>query len=351
MKEERSGLRDRATAGQLSAAAFTGLLTPAAAVAGGDWQGGLLAVPVVLLAACCWERLGDWTGSWKGTGGRALSAVYLFWTVLTAGVVLAGAGARMTAPDGRDAGWVIVLIWIPVLLLARKGTAVCARAAQIFCRGMTAVLALVLILGGRELRWERLLRESGALAPSFLSAVGVGCCGVAALLAWDGREEGGTGRRMAWSGALAGATALMRAVSVGVLGRELAAGQERPFFLMTVGAGRTARVEGLAEAAFLLADVTLAALMLQCGKRLRDGAGLPRKGRAPWVIPAAALAFALWLNGRGTAERWLRETVPATGLILGGAVPGLALLGRRWRCAALHRKSGKGPGGEEKKKR
>lgn len=345
-------MKDHASARQLSVAAFTGLLTPAAAVAGEDWRGALLAVPVVLLAAYCWGKLdGQDTGrpsGWNGAARCILSSLYLIWAVLTAGTVLASAGARMTAPDGRDAGWVIVLVWIPVLLLTRMGTAAYGRAAEIFYLGMLVALVFTLLLGGRQIRPERLLEESDGLLNSFATAVGVGCSGVAAFLLWDGEHE--KGRWVGWSGALAGVVVLMRVATVGVLGPALAGEQERPFFLMTVGAGQTARVEGLAAAVWLLADVTLAGLMLQCGKKMMGMLHLPRERRTAWMIALAALGFALWMNVERNAQLWLKEVLPAAGLILGGVIPGLVCLVQYGNSFALQRKSEEcqGKGGNEK---
>jgi len=345
-------VNDNASARQLSVAAFTGLLTPAAAVAGEDWRGALLAVPAVLLAAYCWGKLDGrdkgWPAGWNGASRYVLPSLYLIWAVLTAGTVLASAGVRMTAPDGKDTGWVIVLVWIPVLLLTRMGTAAYGRAAEIFYLAMLAALAFALFLGGRQIRPERLLGEPDGLLGSFVTAAGVGCSGAAAFLLWNGAHE--KGRWIGWSGTLAGVVVLMRAVTVGVLGPALAGGQERPFFLMAVGAGQTARVEGLAAAVWLLADVTLVGLMLQCGKKMMGVLHLPRERRTAWMIASAALGLALWMNAEGNAQLWLKEVLPVAGLILGGLIPGLACLAQCGNDFALQRKSEKYQGKEENEK-
>lgn len=285
----------------------------------------------------------------QNVGGKIMAGVYLAWSVALAGMVLANAGARMSAPDGGDGGWIVVLVWIPVLLLVRKGTAAYGRTAEILRYGMLAALVLVLVLGGRQIRLERLLGATEDLGMSFASAVGVSCCGVAAVLLWDGEKKAGDGQWMKRGGSLAAVILLMRAVTVGVLGPVLAERQPRPFFLMTVGAGRTARVEGLAAAVWLLADIVLAGLMLRCGKKMWGVVKLA--GNGEWAVALAALAAALWVNGTGQAERCVGEILPVTGLILGGEVPAAAYLAERKKRAALQRKSKNMPSEQGNEKR
>jgi len=340
MKGGGREVNNNASVRQLAVAAFTGLLTPAAAVAGLDWRGAVLAFPVILLFSWCWGGLGKkpggWTLGWTKGAGRYLAALYFLWSVLTAGTVLAEAGGRMSGPDGRDAGWVIVLAWIPVLFLARKGTAAYGRAAEIFYLGMLATLVFVLALGGRQIKPDRLLGEVDGLWASFSTAVGIGCTGAASLVLWNGGEDGRTSQWMGWSGLLTGVILLMRVVTMGVLGPALARGQERPFFIMAVGLGQTARVEGLVESVWLLADITLAGLMLQCGKKMWSAIGCVRRGDGAWIVALLALCVGLWQNNNGNARLWLTEVLPAAGLLLGGIIP---LCARLHEAIALEQKS------------
>ena len=328
-------MKNGLSARQLAVASFTGLLSPAAAVAGLDWRGALLAVPVVLAAAWCWGGLGDggrgWLEWWRGAGGKLLSLPYIVWALLFASAVLASAGARITAPDGNGAGWVCLLVWLPVLWMARGKPSAFGRAAEMFYLAMGAALVLVLLFGGMQVRSQWLLAQTGALWPSFLTAAGVGCSGVAAVLLWDGGKEGEPQRWLPWSGATALAAALLAAVTVGVLSPALAAAQARPFFVMTVGLGKTARVEGLVSAIWLLADVTLLGLLLQCARRLWSALGLPWTRGAPWVLALIVLGGALALQRTDLAGVLLRTVVPACGLVLGGLIPALACLWEKWR--------------------
>lgn len=322
-------MKNGVSARQLAVASFTGLLAPAAVVAGMDWLGAVLAVPVVLAAAWCWNALGkrgDWVARWKGWSGAFLTLLYIMWFFALGGAVLGRAGARMTVPDGNGAGWVVLLVWVPVLYLAKGKPAAFARAAEIFYLVMGTALVLTLVFGVDQIEPRWLLRGSGTVWGSFLVAAGTGCIGVTALLLWDGGEKEETFRWVPWSGAAACAAALMSVVTTGVLSPVLAVEQERPFFVMSVGLGETARIEGLVSAVWLLADVTLLGLLLQCARKLWVAAGLPWAKGAPWVCALVVLGLGVWLRDGKLAGRLLREVLPVAGLILGGAVPALACI-------------------------
>lgn len=329
-------MKRKPTVRQLAAAAFTGALSPAAAAAGLDWRGGLLAVPVVLVVAWCWNQLGagpgGWVASWRGFMGKVLSFIYIVWSLVLAGAVLAAAGSRMTVPDGRREGWVSLLVWLCALWLVRSNADAFGRAAEIFRIAMTAALVVVVAFAAVQVRLRWLLADTGTLLPSFLVAAGVGCCGVSALLLWEGGEGGGR-HWLRWGGAGAAAVTLLSAVTVGALSPTLAMGQTRPFFIMTVGLGRTARIEGLVSAIWLLADVTLLTLLLHGGRRLWSALGLPWEKGAPWVLAVVTLGLALLLQYAGQAETLLRGPLPLAGLVLGGLLPVVACLWQKCRGA------------------
>lgn len=77
---------NRISARQLCVAAFTGLLAPAAAAAGGDWRGALLAVPVVVLAVwagcAAAARPGGLSALLRHGWGKVLALLYIVWGVL-----------------------------------------------------------------------------------------------------------------------------------------------------------------------------------------------------------------------------------------------------------------------------
>lgn len=322
-------MRERVTGRQGTRAAFGGLLSLSVAAAGSDWRGALLAVPVAVLAGWCWSRLSEIEGARCGWPRGPIASLYIIWCITLAGAVLGGAGERVTASLERDTGWVILLIWLPSLWLALGRPQVFGRAAEVFCLVGAAALGAVVLLSLGQVEWDRLLTPTGKLGESFLTAVGVSCCAAVAALT-EGREER-RGAWVGWSAACAGALAVICAVTAGVLGPTLAQTQERPFFLLCVGLSRTARVEGLVSAVWLVADTALLGLLFQTGRRMWQSMGLPTPGVGGAVTALAALAVGLWLGLTGRADRWLRQVVPLTGLILGGALPAAVLLWQKGR--------------------
>lgn len=320
-------MKNRLSVRQLAVASFTGLLAPASAIAGMDWRGALLAIPLLLAAACCWGKLGDWTSGWNTPAWRFLTIIYIVWVVLFAGSTLAASAERITAPQNNGVEWAAVLIGVLALWLAAIKPDAFGRAAEIFYLAVGATLIFVLLFGGVQIKPERLFANTGEFWNGFLAAAGVGCCGVAGVLLRDG--ESGSTKWVGWSGAFGIALMLMSAVTTGVLSPTLAAAQERPFFLMTVGLGQTARVEGLISAVWLLAEMTLLGLLLQCGRKLWRVLGLKWVRAAPPVLSLLMLACALWFIRTEKSGAWIRERLPIWGLLLGGAFPALGLFGTK----------------------
>ena len=322
-------MKDGIGARQGMRAAFAGLLSLSAAAAGLDWRGAVLAIPVAALAGWCWGRLAETSPDWSRWVRGPVASLYIIWCIALAGAVLGGAGARLTAPLERDTGWVIVLIWLPALWLALGKPDVFGRAAEIFYYIGVVALAAVILLSVGQVEWSRLLEPSGELGRSFLLASGVSCCGAAAALVSP--REGEKKRRAGWSAASAGVLAVMCAVTAGTLGPVLAKSQERPFFLLCVGLGKTARVEGLVSAVWLVADTALLGLLFQTGRRMWRVMGLPNERAGAGIVALAALGVGLWLGLSGQAEWWLRDVVPLAGLALGGGLPAAALLWQKGR--------------------
>lgn len=322
-------MRNRISARQLCAAGFTGLLSLSAAVAWVDWRGALLTVPAV--AAAMWAAFSagkDAGGMLKGPGGKLLAPFYLLWGVFTAGTALALCGERISAAGGQGGPlWPTVLAALPVLWLAMGKPEVFARAAEIFYLAMLAVLAFLVLLGVGQVEPRWLAEPGYSLWQSALTAAGIGCTGVYAALLWNGRGEGSGRRAAGWTAAGALALAGMAALTAGSLSPALVRRVERPFFLMTVGLGRTARVESLTALVWLAADVTFLGLMMQsCRGLWRDVLCWRGERSAGAVLTGAALALALCLERFGNAEELLRRAVPVGGLLLGGAAPLILLI-------------------------
>lgn len=316
-------MSNQISARQLCAAGFTGLLSLFAA-AWVDWRGALLAVPVAAVSVyAALSGAKQAGGLLKNPGGKLLAPVYIVWDVFLAGTALALCGQRMSGAGGQGGPfWPTVLAALPAFWLAAGKPEAFARAAEIFYLAMLAVLAFIFLLGVKQVEGRWLLAAGGDLTPSVLTAAGLGCCGVYAVLLWNGQGEERAGRWLSWTAAGGLALAGMAALTAGSLSPALAGTVERPFFLMTVGLGETARVESLVAMLWLVADVTFLGVLLQACRGLwRDVLGFRGERWAGIGFAAASLGIALCLEAFGHPEELLEEVVPLGGLIFGGALP------------------------------
>lgn len=324
-------MKNQISARQLCTAGFTGLLSLSAAAAWVDWRGALLAIPVVLLAVCAAyfgaKRAG---GLLENPGGKPLALLYIIWGVFLAGTALALCGARMSeAGSGNGPLWPTMLAALPVLWLAVGKPEAFARAAEILYLAMLVVLVFIALLGAGQVEPRWVLAPGESVAGSFVMAAGIGCTGVYALLLWNGRGEG---RFLEWSAAGGLVLAGMAVLTAGSLSPVLTSAVDRPFFLMTVGLGRTARAESLAALLWLAADVAFLGLVLQsCRGLWKDELGLRGEKWAGAAFTAAALGLSLGLERAGDAAALLREVIPVGGLLLGGAAPVLLWGMGKWR--------------------
>lgn len=316
-------MNNQISARQLCAAGFTGLLSLFAA-AWVDWRGALLAVPVVIVSMyAAFSGAKQAGGLLKNPGGRPLALLYIVWGVFLTGTALALCGQRMSEAGGRGGPfWPTVLAALPVFWLAAGKPEAFARAAEIFYLAILAVLAFIFLLGVKQVEGRWLLAAGERLGGSMLTAAGLGCCWVYAVLLWNGQGVEGGRRWLNWT-AVGGLTlAGMAALTAGSLSPALAGTVERPFFLMTVGLGETARVESLVALLWLTTDVTFLGLVLQACRGLwRDALVLRGERWAGIGFTAAALATALCLEEFGRPEELLKEVIPLGGLILGGVLP------------------------------
>lgn len=325
-------MSNQISARQLCVAGFAGLLSLFAA-AWVDWRGALLAVPVVVIAMCAALSGAKQAGGLlKNPGGRPLALLYIVWGVFLAGTALALCGQRISDAGARGAPfWPTVLAVLPAFWLAAGKPEAFARAAEIFYLAMLAVLGLIFLLGVKQVETRWLLAAGEDLGSSVLTAAGLGCCGVYAVLLWNGRGEERMGRWLSWTAAGGLVLAGMAALTAGSLSPALAGTVERPFFLMTVGLGGTARVESLVALLWLAADVTLVGLLLQACRGLwRDVLEFQGEKWAGIGFAAASLGTALCLETFGHPEELLREVIPLGGLFFGGVLPVLLWrLGKR----------------------
>jgi len=267
---------ERLSARQLAVCAFTGGLAPAAACAGYGWQGPLLAAPVILLLgwglAVLAPRWGEIEDKWMG---RAVSVL-----LALAGLALLARGlARCTLRLLRTGGgeekyavWLVVLLALPLLWMARGKPAAFFRAVEIFYLAIALTGAALLVWGAFHVEWRYVPLPAPDLWGGFWAALETGATFLF-LLPFGSRmdPEGGPARTLAWLAALCAAPVLMALVTVGVLSPAVASGSPEPFFLMTAALGRAVRVEGLASALWLLADLSYLGLLARSWQRTGMG--------------------------------------------------------------------------------
>lgn len=334
-------MNNQISARQLCVAGFTGLLSLFAA-AWLDWRGALLSVPVVVLSMYAASSGAKQAGGLlKNPGGRPLASVYIVWGVFLAGTVLALCGQRISEAGGQGGPfWPTVLVALPVFWLAAGKPEAFARAAEIFYLAMLAALVFIFLLGVKQVEGRWLLAAGKDLGGSMLTATGLGCCGVYAVLLWNGREKEGRRQWLGWTAAGGLVLSGMAALTAGSLSPALAGTVERPFFLMTVGLGETARVESLVTLLWLTADVTFLGLVLQASRSLwRDVLALGGEKWAGFGLTAASLGTALCLEEFGRPQEVLNGVIRLGGLIVGGAAPVLL-----WALGCLRKKMEKNVG-------
>lgn len=262
--------RDRLSLRQLLVTAFTGGLAPAAAAAGRSWQGALLALPVLLLAGWGLSALAPrWARLEGKPAGKALHILYMVWgaALLSRGLArCAGRVARVGGSGESERVWLVLLLAALLIWAVSGKPAAFFRGAEIFYLGMAAAAAALLVWGAFRVKPEYLAVPTESMWSGFLSAMETGGTFLFALpyMNRTAADPEGARRTAGWLGALALTAALAGLVTAGVLSPAVAAESEEPFFLMTATLGRSARIEGLASALWLLADVTYLGLLAEC---------------------------------------------------------------------------------------
>lgn len=308
---------------QLSVAAFTGGLAPAAAGAGYGWQGALLALPVLVLAGWAMAVLAknrrEADLGWPGT---VLKVLYALWgTALFArGIGLSARRVLLTGGgDLSAAPWLMILLAVLLAWIARGKPAAVFRAAEIFYLAVGASAAALLVWGAFRMKWEYVLLPGASVWDGFWSALGAGGLFLFVLPYINNTRpaRGDMRRAVGWLTALGCASALMALVTAGVLSPALAAEAEHPFFLMTAALGRTARVEGLACAIWLLADVTFLSLLARSWQGGKMGTS--------W-LPVTGVVLGTAAGCLGVTEK-VPGLVWPVGTVILGALTAAVLLG------------------------
>ena len=287
---------------QLAVAVMTGGLSAGAAAAGrADWRWMLASVPIGMLVG--WALL-------RRVGRRplhpALNVLYGVWAAVLMADVLRWAADRVQAASGgqESAGWLLVLLALPLIWMGWGKAAAFFRAAEIFWLAVLVAVGAILLLGLPRVEWRWAMEPAGSWWESMLAGVNVLSAGLFVLphLYKVEEEPGGTRRGLVWLGALGLVSSALAALTAGLLSPAVAAQLDAPFFAAAGLLGDSARLEGLVSALWLLPDLTLAGLLAH------TWGGAHR--------PALAAAAALGLALTGITERLPGITAPVGCLAL-----------------------------------
>lgn len=280
---------------QLWVAVMTGGLSAGAAAAGrADWRWLLLAA--ALGTALGWLLL-------RRVGGRPLHPVlnilYAGWAAVLMADVLSRTAGRIQQGLGSEegAGWLLVLLALPLVWMGWGKTAAFFRAVEIFWLALLVTAAAVFLLGLPRVNWGWAMAPGGGWRDS-LAAGGLTMSAGLFILTHlykvepEQREDR---RGLVWLGTLGAASAGLALLTAGLLHPGVAARLDAPFFTAAGLLGDSARLEGLASALWLLSDLTLAGLLARCWG----------EERRPALAALAALGLAL----TGVAGLLPRETL------------------------------------------
>ncbi len=296
----------------------------------GGWLAPLIALPGLLLLVPAWGAL----SRRKDAVGRLLTIIYIMWALALACARLRLSVQRLQFTAQRETS---LWVFLPVLAAAAAWLAwgkvdAFVRAAAVFGRILTLALLVLLALTLFQIEPENLFPLwAGDVLPALKAAaptLGVLCYGVYGVFLWD-EMDGTPVKRRAGGGCVL--LALLLLSVLGNLGAPLAAALEDPFLTLSrrVGVeGAFQRVESLVSALWLLGDLALLGLLLWACRYL-IGRLVPRwngkwvaLGGAVIVLFGAALAFR-----DAIFAQWFEYTLaPLGNLVLGGAVPCVALL-------------------------
>lgn len=339
--------KEHISTGQLTAAAWAAVLSPAVSVlpglgarlaGAGGWLAPLVSLPAVLFLGRMFEKGGQsrpLLGQLGRPGEWLLTIIYIVWALLLASARLRLSGQRLLFTAQREVGlWFFLPVLAAMVLWMTWGkTGAFVRAAAVFSRILTLALAAVLGLTAFQIRPEHLWPVwTGDLLPVLRAAVpalGVLCYGVYAVFLPVERE----GDRQSWKGRAVGACCVLAALQLSVLGNmgaALAGAVEDPFLTLSkhVGVeGAFQRVESLVSALWLLGDLALLGLLLRacCALTKNIMPGWDGKRIAAVLVGLTLLGSGLGFRDALLAQRFEWGAAPLGNLILGLGVPALLL--------------------------
>lgn len=302
------------------------------------WLAPVLALPFGLALCRLWRELGeaDLSCGLEGTFGRGLGkglelAYFLWGLVLLAGS--AGAYARRLRPLLEGAGGeelALAAALAVCLWLGRRGEGTFARTGRVFflAAAVTLALALALALPGVDVRNLWPLEGADWAGVSRGAALCLSLAGYGIYALCLPRDPADGMAAWPWAAGGCGALAWLLLTTAGTFGPRLAQALEEPFYFLLQGVrapGAFRRGEAALTAALTLADLALLSLLARGCRSLWENL---TSGRAKWLGYAAmAGAFlAAWALPEEASKTLLQDWVPMGNLVLGAAVPALAVL-------------------------
>jgi len=320
-----------------------GLLGPLCAVGGRlCWLAPLVGLPVGLLAARLWERLGTPDlahgldrafGRW---GGGVAKAAYLVWGLLLLLVAARRYAARLAAAMGGKEGLYLLLGLALVLWLTRQEGAFLGRGGGLLLLAVLTAVGLALLLTLPGVDW----RELHIPSPEENSSLWRAALLLASLAGWGvmGLTIPEEGERSALPWVVGGwaLLILLLAVTVALFGPALPARMGEPFLYMIEGAevlGAFRRGQAALYALLALGDVALLTL-------LAGGCRGLWRSLAPSVLHwmGWGAIIGMFLLGRVLPlDRilWIEDRLPIGGICFGLLIPALGALtewirGKEW---------------------
>ncbi len=338
---------------QLMALIWAGVLAPAAEVLPGialsragraAWLTPIAAVLPVLAAGWLLKRLIGPQGLAGGirsvlgpVGGSVVLMLYAIWGELLLALRFRLCAGRLLGSGERD-GSLYFFLALNVLAALWVGTGkltAFARAGQVYLAILLVTAGLVLALSVPQVRLERVL----PFTPDQLRTIPVSALPVAGVLGWgvygaflagESRSPQGRWWSLFWGAGGCLLLALAQWIILGSFGAGLAERLENPFFALakSVGVeGAFQRVESIVAALWILADLTMAELLIFALREIVGAwfPGLRRDRIATGAVALAAVLAVVAFPGRTAA--WLsREAAPWGNLAASILAPGLVIL-------------------------
>ena len=282
--------RELLSARQLCTAALAGGLSWAGVQAGRmDWRWGLAALAAGVALGWLLLRRAERKTLFQGPGGKVLTVLYAAWGVVLLACVLRRAAGRIIQTGGSEAGWgwILLLLALPLVWIGLGKCAAFFRLAELLWLAIAVIAAVLILLMLPKTEWKRLLVPAGSWLDSAMGMAQILTAGLYTLphIYKVRQEERSRAGSLTWLTALGAVSVLLSALTAGVLGPALTAQLRDPFFAGISVLGRTARLEGLASALWLLPDLVLAGLLAQSW------------GRKPFPAVAVAVACGLAMAG------------------------------------------------------